>query len=109
MDKAIIFRGLACLIVFMTAAAATLLGLRQHQIETTHKTVALHRQITQMQFMIWDLEGRVAARLNPGKLRSTLAHVHPDLEPLILDGVPSPHRPTGFAAAAFEHGPVSNP
>ena len=62
-----------------------------------------------MQFMIWDLETRVAARLNPGKLRSALASVHPYLEPLILDGVPNPHRPTGFAAAVFEHSPVSNP
>ena len=107
MDKANVFIPLVCLILFMTVVSAALLGLRQNRIEATHDIAVLHREITQTRFTIWDLQERVARRLNPERLRGALSRVHPDLEPLILD--PGYDRPAALAAAGIDHrGSMSN-
>lgn len=92
------FIRLIVLIVLMTAAAATLLDLRQRRTETMHEMAVLQGQITQSRHAIWGLQSAVAEYVNPKRLGESIARAQIDLEPLVADGdAPSRHPSLAYA------------
>lgn len=80
------FTKLLVLIVLVTAIAATLLGLRHHQLEMMHRSAALHREMDLSRQKMWQLQAYIAEQLEPGHLEESLAHLPLELEPVVAPG-----------------------
>ena len=81
------FWKLLALIVLATATGSTLLGLRHQQLQIAHETVGLHLQIDRSRQRMWDLQSRIAEKLEPGRLQAAIDQAPLDLEPITVTGV----------------------
>jgi hypothetical protein len=90
-------------VIILTAvlAAAALLALRQRRFEVGHQMVETTRKIDQARREIWDVQTRLAARVDPRALQQAIAQAQVKLEPLVpLDTVkPAATAPIVVASA----------
>ncbi|MFA9478355.1 hypothetical protein ACERK3_08605 [Phycisphaerales bacterium AB-hyl4] len=70
-------------IVFAAAIGAVLLGLRQHRLEMMHDMVRVHREMDAVRQQTWDLQVRIAERLEPEALRDAVERADLSLEPAV--------------------------
>jgi len=82
-----VFLKLLAIIVFATAVATTLLGLRHRQLQIAHETVNLHLRIDKGRQALWDLQTKIAEKLEPRALWSTIDEAPVQLEPSVPAGV----------------------
>lgn len=66
------FARLLFVIVALTALAAALLVLRQQRFEAMHEMAVLHRQVDGHRVALWRQQSRIAADLEPARLRSAI-------------------------------------
>ena len=83
------FMKLLALIVLTTGIGATLLGLRQQQLELAHDATALHRQIDGTRHALWDLQTQIAVKLEPHKLRAVIDEIPLQLELAAMATLPA--------------------
>lgn len=77
---------LITVVVFATAVAAVLLGLRQQRLQVMHEMAQLHAQINEDRQAMWDLQVRIAERMQPEALHEAIARAGLEVEPITPDG-----------------------
>jgi hypothetical protein len=100
------FTKLLVLIAFVTALGAALLGLRHRQLQIARQAVGLHLEIDDRRQSLWDLQTRIAQRLEPHALSTSLDQSPFELEPIVAPyrGLPQ----TATMAWAHPHGPATD-
>jgi hypothetical protein len=89
-------KGIA-LVLFATAVAATLVGLRQHRLELSHDMAVMHRKIDTSRQGLWCLQADLADQMNPVRLKQRIEAAPLALEPL------TPMRPRRGATYQLAH------
>jgi len=69
------------MIVFATAIAVMLLGYRQERLATMHEMTRLHARLNQSRHSMWDMQVRIADRIEPPKLAKAIERAQLHLEP----------------------------
>ena len=91
---------LVMVVVAAAAIGAVVLGLRQQRLQLMHEITKMHGQMNRQRHDIWDLQIRIADRLEPERLRHAVAGADLDVEPI------TPSSPPGepVAVADADHG-----
>lgn len=76
---------LIAVVVFATAVAAVLLGLRQQRLEMMNEMARMHGEINTSRQDVWDLQVKIAERMEPEALNAAIARVGLQLEPITPD------------------------
>lgn len=83
------FLKLLTTLAFATLVAVALLGLRQQRLEAMHDMAQLQAEMDQARQHTWDLQVRIAGRMEPGTLLEAMDRAELALEPVIRH----PHHP----------------
>src|SRR5262245_37206571 len=86
-------------IVCATAIGVGLLGMRQQRLTTMHEMARLRDQMDESRKGTWDMQVRIAARMDPPKLAKAIERAKLRLEPTTPNAV----RNTQLTAAAGGH------
>jgi cell division protein FtsL len=81
---------LIAVVVIVTVLAAVLLGLRQQRLQMMHEMARTHSQINTARQDVWDLQVRIAERMEPEFLRAAIQRAGLELEPITPSDVPRP-------------------
>ena len=76
------FAKLLTVTVALTCIAAIVLSLRHQRLLVMHETARLHAQINRTRMDTWDLQARIAKRIDPAALSNAFARRGLDLEPI---------------------------
>ena len=88
-------------IVCGTAIAVGLLAMRQHRLTAMHDMTRLHAKMNDSREGMWDMQVRIACRIDPPKLAKAIERAKLQLEPATPGVVEASQRLT--AAAPTEH------
>ena len=91
------FLKMLAVILSATLLGAMLLDMRQQRLEAMHEMAELHSRISQLRTSMWNLQGRIASKVEPQQLRAAIERAGLNLEP-ITPAVPQ--RRTLFVHAA---------
>jgi len=97
------FAKFTAVIVTAILAAAALLALRQRRFEVGHQMVDTTRKIDQARRDLWDVQTRLAARVDPRALEQALAQAQVKLEPLVPLDATKPATPAPIVIASARH------
>jgi hypothetical protein len=102
------FAKFTAVIVTAILAAAALLALRQQRFQVGHQMVETTRQIDQARRELWDVQTRLAARVDPRALNQAIAQAQIKLEPLVPLDTGKPTPPVTVIASARRGAPRGN-
>lgn len=80
---------LLAVVVCATMVMAVLLGLRQERLRMMHEMARLHSKINASRQEVWDLQVKIAERMEPEFLRAAIARADLQLEPITPDALPT--------------------
>lgn len=73
---------LIAVVVIGTALAAVLLGMRQQRLQMMHEMARMHSKINASRQEVWDLQVKIAERMEPEFLKAAIARAELQLEPI---------------------------
>ncbi|MCE9592217.1 MAG: hypothetical protein K8S99_17060 [Planctomycetes bacterium] len=97
-----IFTKSLAIITFATVIAVLLLGFRQQRLATMHEMARLHSKMNQSRQTMWDMQVRIADRLDPARLTQAVDRAKLRLEPS------TPGAAEAVQAATDAHGNIRN-
>ncbi len=97
---------LAVLIVFAAAMACSMLVMRQKRIEAAHQIAQSYQRIEATRYELWDLQSRIAQRIEARNLATALREANLRFEPTTPGVMPVDRREEPSIKPASN--PISN-